>query len=446
MAKTHNPPAPIVIGFVMRIPICEVLPETGAAEITGWVHEVRDLGGLTFFLIRDRTGIIQVTVPKKKATDAVLSAIKEVSRESIVTVTGTVKAIDKAPGGRELVPDSFEIVSPSASPMPLDVVEKVPADLDTRLDSRYLDARKPRVAAIFQIRSTIIRSINEFLFERKFIHITTPKIVAAATEGGTELFPIAYFEKEAFLNQSPQLYKQMMMAAGFEKVFEIGPIFRAEEHNTTKHLNEATSVDIEVSFSDHHAVMELLEDLVISVYETVGRDCPTQLELLDLPCFCAPDHPFPRLPYAEAIGIAQRKTGEEMRFGDDIGTVAEKAIGDEMGEHYFIVDWPTETRPYYAMPWEHDPVICKAFDLMHPRMELASGAQRVHQHDQLVRQLRSKGLNPENFEFYLAPFCYGMPPHAGWGLGAERLVMTMLGLPNIREAVLFPRDRHRMVP
>jgi aspartyl-tRNA synthetase len=167
---------------------------------------------------------------------------------------------------------------------------------------------------------------------------------------------------------------------------------------------------------------------------------------LEIPDLSIPEPPFPRLPYAEAIGIAQRKTGEEMRFGDDIGTIAEKAIGDEMGRHYFIVDWPSQTRPYYAMPHEHDPVICKAFDLMHPRMELASGAQRVHQHDLLVRQLQAKGLNPDNFEFYLNPFRYGMPPHAGWGLGAERLVMTMLGLPNIREAVLFPRDRHRMVP
>jgi nondiscriminating aspartyl-tRNA synthetase len=430
----------------MRIPIREVLPDTGVAEIAGWVHEVRDLGGLVFFLIRDRTGIIQVTVPKKRATDAVLSAIKEVSRESVVRVSGMVKAIDKAPGGRELVPECFEIISRSESPMPLDVVEKVPADLDTRLDARFLDARKPRVAAIFQVRSTAMHAVMEFLFARGFIAITTPKIVAAATEGGTELFPIAYFEKEAFLNQSPQLYKQMMMAAGFERVFEIGPIFRAEEHNTTKHLNEATSIDIEVSFADHHAVMTLLEEMVTAVYETVAEECEDHLVKLEIPDFTVPEPPFPRLPYTEAIGIAQRKTGEEMRFGDDIGTLAEKAIGDEIGRHYFIVDWPTQTRPYYAMPHEHDPVICKAFDLMHPRMELASGAQRVHQHDLLVRQLQAKGLNPDNFEFYLKPFRYGMPPHAGWGLGAERLVMTMLGLPNIREAVLFPRDRHRMVP
>jgi nondiscriminating aspartyl-tRNA synthetase len=430
----------------MRTPICAVRAETGTAEITGWVHEVRDLGGLAFLLIRDRTGIIQVTIPKKKASEAVLSAVKNVSRESVVRVSGTVKPMEKAPGGREIVPSEFEIISMSSSPMPLDVVEKVPADLDTRLDSRFLDARRPRVTAVFKVRSTVMQTVNEFFFSRGFINITTPKVVAAATEGGTELFPIAYFEKEAFLNQSPQLYKQMMMAAGFEKVFEVGPIFRAEEHNTTKHLNEATSIDMEVSFADHHDVMKLLEELIVLAYSRVSEECADSLATLEINDFVVPKAPFPRLDYGDAIEIAKKHTGEEIRYGDDIGTVAEKAIGDEMGEHYFITDWPTEIRPYYAMPYEDRPEVCKAFDLMHPRMELSSGAQRVHQHDLLVHQIRSKGLSADSFEFYLTPFRYGMPPHAGWGLGAERLVMTMLGLSNVREAVLFPRDRHRLVP
>jgi aspartyl-tRNA synthetase len=430
----------------MRIPIREVTSESVRAEVAGWVHEIRDLGGLTFFLVRDRTGILQVTVPKKKVGEAVLAGMKDVSRESLVRISGTVKAIDKAPGGRELVPDSFKLISRSGSPLPLDVSEKVPAELDTRLDARFLDARRPRVTAVFQVRSAIMRAVNDFLFSRGFISITSPKIVAAATEGGTELFPIAYFEKEAFLNQSPQLYKQMMMAAGFEKVFEIGPIFRAEEHNTTKHLNEATSIDIEVSFSDHHGVMNLLEELVVHAYRAVGENCRGALEALEIGDLPVPRTPFERLPYEEAIGLAAGKTGEPIQYGDDIGTAAEKAIGEHMGEHYFIVDWPTAIKPYYAMPYEKDPGISKAFDLMHPRMELSSGAQRVHDHDLLVRQIQSKGLNPENFEFYLEPFRYGMPPHAGWGLGAERLVMTMLSLQNIREAVLFPRDRHRLTP
>jgi aspartyl-tRNA synthetase len=430
----------------MRIPIQSVTPATGTAEVVGWVHEIRDLGGLSFFLIRDRTGILQVTIVKKKANGAVLTAAKAVSRESIVRVAGTVRAIDKAPGGRELVPDTFEILSMSESPLPLDVVEKVPAELDTRLDARFLDARRPRVTAVFQIRSAVMQAINEFFFDRGFIHITTPKIVAAATEGGTELFPIAYFDKEAFLNQSPQLYKQMMMAAGFEKVFEIGPIFRAEEHNTTRHLNEATSIDIEVSFADHNDVMRILGDLIVHTYAHVKASCGDPLANLECTGFEVPTAPFPRLPYAEAIAIAQKKVDEPVRYGDDISPAAERAIGAEMGGHYFIVDWPTEIRPYYAMPYENDPSICRAFDLMHQRMELASGAERVFRHDLLVQQIRKKGLNPESFEFYLKPFRYGMPPHAGWGLGAERLVMTMLNLSNVREAVLFPRDMHRLVP
>jgi nondiscriminating aspartyl-tRNA synthetase len=430
----------------MRIPIQSVTPATGQAEVFGWVHEVRDLGGLAFFLIRDRTGIIQVTIPKKKASEAVLAAAKQVSRESVVRVVGIVKAIDKAPGGRELVPDVFEIISLSDSPLPLDVVEKVPADLDTRLDARFLDARRPRVAAVFQIRSAAMHAIGQYLYHEKFINITTPKIVAAATEGGTELFPIAYFDKEAFLNQSPQLYKQMMMAAGFEKVCEIGPIFRAEEHNTTKHLNEATSIDIEVSYADHLEVMRILEEIMVKTYEYVSTSCGDQLANLEISDFAVPKAPFPRLPYDEAISIAQKKIKDPIKYGDDINPAAERAIGAEMGGHYFIVDWPSEIRPYYAMPYENDPSVCKAFDLMHPRMELSSGAQRVHQHDLLVEQIKKKGLNPESFEFYLRPFRFGMPPHAGWGLGADRLIMTMLGLSNVREAVLFPRDMHRLVP
>jgi nondiscriminating aspartyl-tRNA synthetase len=430
----------------MRIPIQSVTPESGRAEVCGWVHEVRDLGGLAFFLIRDRTGIIQVTIPKKRASESVLNAAKQVSRESVVRVAGIVKAIDKAPGGRELVPDLFEIISMADSPLPLDVVEKVPADLDTRLDARFLDARRPRVAAVFQIRSAVMHAIGQYLHHEGFINITTPKIVAAATEGGTELFPIAYFDKEAFLNQSPQLYKQMMMAAGFEKVYEIGPIFRAEEHNTTKHLNEATSIDIEVSYADHLDVMRILEELIVKSYEYVSTTCSNQLACLEITDFAVPKLPFPRLPYREAIEIAKAKIEDPLGYGDDISPAAERAIGSEMGGHYFIVDWPSAIRPYYAMPYDDDPSVCKAFDLMHPRMELSSGAQRVHQHDLLVGQIRKKGLNPESFEFYLRPFRFGMPPHAGWGLGADRLVMTMLGLGNVREAVLFPRDMHRLVP
>jgi len=287
----------------MRIPIADVTPETTEAEIIGWVHEVRDLGGLAFYIIRDRTGFLQVTIVKKKAPKTVVEATKETSRESVVRVLGTIKATEKAPGGRELIPDTFEIISKAESPLPLDVAEKVPAEIDTRLDNRFLDSRRPRINAIFQIRSNITESINDFLFKEGFVNITTPKIVAAATEGGTELFPIAYFEKEAFLNQSPQLYKQMMMAAGFEKVFEIAPIFRAEEHNTTRHLNEATSIDVEFSFADHNDAMDLVEKIVIQAYESVSNNCENALNALNVD-LKVPKNRFPRITYSEAIDIA----------------------------------------------------------------------------------------------------------------------------------------------
>ena len=429
----------------MRIPIKDVTPECERAEIAGWVHEERDLGGLTFLLVRDRTGILQVTIPKKKVSPEVLAAVKEVSRESVISCEGVVKATEKAPGGRELVPDTLKVISRADTPLPLDVSEKVPADLDTRLDNRYLDLRKPRVNAIFLIRNAALRAISEFLWDHHFTQGQTPKIVAAATEGGTELFPLAYFDKEAFLNQSPQLYKQMLMSAGFDRVFEIGPIFRAEEHNTVRHLNEATSIDIEMSFADEQDAMKVLEETVSYAYRKVADQCRNDLAVLGLNDFEVPTTPSPKITYQEAIDIAAAK-GEALVFGEDRTTAAEKIVGDEMGTMYFITEWPSSTRPFYTMPFEDRPEVCRAFDMMHPRMELSSGAQRCHIYDLLVSQIKAKGLNPDAFEFYLNPFRYGMPPHAGWGLGAERLIMTMLDLPNIREGVLFPRDRHRVSP
>lgn len=429
----------------MRIPIQDVNPDCERAEIAGWVHEERDLGGLTFLLVRDRTGILQVTIPKKKVSAEVLAAVKEASRESVISCEGVVKATEKAPGGRELVPETLIVISRSDTPLPLDVAEKVPADLETRLDNRYLDLRKPRVNAIFLIRNAALRAVSEYLWDHHFTQVQTPKIVAAATEGGTELFPLAYFNKEAFLNQSPQLYKQMLMSAGFDRVFEIGPIFRAEEHNTVRHLNEATSIDIEMSFADEKDAMKVLEETVSYAYDRVADTCNNELAVLGLNDFEVPKTPFPTITYQEAIDIASAK-GEELTFGDDLSTAAEKIVGNEMGTMYFITEWPSSIRPFYTLSFEDRPEVCRAFDMMHPKMELSSGAQRCHIHSLLVSQIKAKGLNPDAFEFYLNPFRYGMPPHAGWGLGAERLVMTMLDLQNIREGVLFPRDRHRISP
>ncbi|HIH69660.1 aspartate--tRNA(Asn) ligase [Methermicoccus shengliensis] len=412
--------------------------------LRGWVHEIRDLGGILFLLLRDREGIAQITLVKKKTSEELMNTVRGLSRESVIWVKGKVKQEDKAPMGYEVIPQDIVVLNIAESPLPLDPTEKVRADLDTRLDARFMDTRTRRGMAIFRIRHHMLQATREFLSEEGFIEITTPKIVASATEGGTALFPLSYFDKEAFLNQSPQLFKQLMMAGGFEKVFEIGPIFRAEEHDTRRHLNEATSIDIEQSFVDHNDVMEVLERLVSHVYERVAQDAQRWLDVLGVK-LTVPEVPFQRLTYDEALDIAS-KVEPELCWGDDLTTQSEKTIGAEVGEHYFIVDWPTDAKPYYAMPHEHKPEISKSFDLMHPRMELASGTQRIHQHALLKERIASKGLEPESFEFYLRAFRYGMPPHAGWGLGAERLLMTMLELDNIRECVLFPRDRRRLSP
>jgi len=305
-----------------------------------------------------------------------------------------------------------------------------------------MDLRRERVKHIFIVRSRVLKAMRDFFDERGFIEINTPKIVSAATEGGTALFPISYFEREAFLNQSPQLYKQMLMASGFDRVYEIAPIFRAEEHDTTRHLNEAASADIEVAFATAEDVMAMLEELIAFVYARI-EDYPGLSSLgvkLEVP-----EVPFKRITYDEAIELLS-EAGEQIEWGEDLSTSAEQMLGKMIGEHYFITDWPSTIKPFYAQPSARRSDICDAFDLMHPRLELASGSQRVHSYELLRSKIESKGLSADSFEFYLEAFRYGMPPHAGWGLGVERLLMSMLEIGNIREVVLFPRDRRRLVP
>jgi len=413
--------------------------------LTGFAHEMRDLGGIAFLVLRDRKGLAQVTLVKKLLGKEAFKSARSISRESVVMVRGNVKAEPKAPRGYEILPTEIQVLNAAQVPLPLDPTEKVECELDTRLDARFMDIRRPCVLATFEIESAVLQYLRSFFTQKGLTEVFTPKIVAAATEGGTDLFPISYFEKEAFLNQSPQLFKQMLMGAGMDRVFEIGPIFRAEEHDTRRHLNEAISIDIEISFVDDKDVMEILEEAVAGCYRHVAENCRYQLEVLGLD-LQVPKLPFKRITYSEALDLAAKKAGVKMQWGDDLDTETERFLGETIGEHYFLTDWPSSIKPYYTLPYEDKPEVCRGFDLMHPTMELASGAQRVHDYNQLVERIKEKGLDPDGFEFYLKAFRYGMPPHAGWGLGLSRLVMTMLKLENIRDAVLFPRDRRRLVP
>lgn len=425
--------------------------------IAGWLQDVRLLGNLGFLVIRDRTGIAQVTLLKKKVPE-LLEQAGDISRESVVAVTGTVKMSEKAKLGWELLPDSIEVLGPAETPLPMGVVDKVGVDLDTRLDNRFLDLRKPEVSAIFQIRNQVIASATEYLRSQGFLEMHSSNLNAASSEGGTEVFKVQYFEQEAFLAQSPQLYKQMMMATGADKVFEIGWYFRAERHNTVRHLNESTAIDLEMAFiNDEEDVMAAIEGLFHAIWQGVAKECADALAILETEV-PVPVLPFRRVPYTEALEIVNAEAGEGKRlakplaFGDDIGTEAERVLGDAMREaghdFYFITKWPLAPKPFYVYPEDGtmSSDVSRSFDLDYRGVELLSGAQRIHQVELLKEGLVRYGLDPADFEGYLSAFRYGMPPHGGCGIGIERILMQMLGLSNIREAILFPRDRQRLYP
>ena len=423
----------------------EVTAQLAGKEIVamGRVGDVRDLGGIKFFILSDISGSIQVTAPKAKVGKKLLAKIDGLTQESAVAVRGKVVAAKQAPRGVEIFPSEIRVLNLASVPLPLDPRGRVKANLDTRLDARALDLRRPESLAIFKIRHQVLQSARNHLVSRGFIEVNTPKIVATATESGAALFPISYFEREAFLSQSPQLYKEVLTGC-FDRVFEIGPIFRAEEHDTPRHLNEAISIDIEVAYAAAEDVMKILEDLIVEVFSDVKRKCAEELKTLDHKLE-VPKKPLQRVTYDEALEKLERG-GVKVPWGDDLPTPAGKKLGELIGGAYFVVDWPLKIKPFYTMPKEDNPKLAQAFDLMHKGIELASGGTRVHQEALLVKQLKQKGLNPRNFESHLQSHRAGLPPHAGWGLGLDRLTMALTAIENIRECVLFPRDRKRLTP
>ncbi len=413
--------------------------------VAGWIDNIRDIGKIKFLILRDREGTMQIVVKEKDMIDK----IKHMGKESVIFVKGIVQVSDKSPCGWELIPEEIEMLSKSETTLPLEVKESANADLDTRLNARVLDLRKPSVTAIFKIRSKILEAGREYFTKNKFVEIHTPRIVSTSSEGGTELFPISYFDKEAFLAQSPQLFKQMIMATGFDKVFEIATYFRAEEHKTIWHLNEITAIDCEMAFIDSEDdVLDVLEGMTKYIVKYVADNCKDELKSLKVKVDVA-DYSFPRLTYTEALKLLS-KEGIEIPWGEDLDTKSEKNLGEIMKEKgfefYFITKYPLAIKPFYTMPEPGNDKLSRGFDLEFKGRELVSGSQRIHNLDFLMQQLKKKGMNPEALSSYLEAFKYGMPPHGGFGFGIERIVMLLLGLSNIREAVLFPRDRTRINP
>ncbi|MHA1755115.1 MAG: aspartate--tRNA(Asn) ligase [Candidatus Odinarchaeia archaeon] len=423
---------------------CDINPTKDGekTQLLGWVDVKRDLGKIKFIILRDYKGKLQVTLPPNTSKE-VVDVFNKINREDVIEVKGYIKSMPKAPNGAEVIPEEINIMNKAIAPLPIETSGRVSADLDTRLDNRILDLRRPKTNAIFKIRNKVLQSIREFFNKNDFIEINTPKIIASATEGGTELFPVAYFDKEAFLAQSPQLYKEQLTSV-FEKVYEIAPVFRAEESNTTRHLAELIMVDFEIAFSDYIKVMNITEALLDHVFNKVNVDCQNELQLLNAD-FKVPETPYPRYTYDEIIKLLSKK-GIEISWGEDLNTIAIRKLGEEIKGPYFITDWPTAEKPFYVNPKKDNPNICESFDLMYSWLELASGATRIHEKNTLIEQIKNKGMRPESFDFHLKVFDWGMPPHAGCGIGLARLIMIITGEENIRETVLFPRDKNRLTP
>jgi nondiscriminating aspartyl-tRNA synthetase len=429
-----------------RITTKEVQHRTDGEDVilAGWAAEIRNLGKIAFITLRDREGVVQLTALKDFKQFALLS---ELAKESVIAIHGKVQSSKQKAGGKEVILHDIEVISKSDPNLPIDITGTIPTGLDKRLDNRFLDLRNPRNLAIFKVRSMVNWSLRNFLAKEKFIEMQTPKIISAGAEGGATLFPVTYYDKTVYLAQSQQLYKQMMMIAGFEKIFEIGPSFRAEKSHTMRHLTEFTHFDFEMSFvKDEDDVLKVIERMFVQVCKDVNELCADQLKLLNTSVE-VPNIPFPRITHAQAIDLLNAEGGK-LKHGDDIGTEDEKKLGEIVKkkfntEVYFLTKFPYALRTFYTMT--HGDVSC-GFDFEYRGEELASGAQREHRHEVLCKQIVEKGLKAKDFTFYTDPFKFGAPPHGGFGMGVDRLTKKLLNLENIRDAVLFPRDPERVVP
>jgi nondiscriminating aspartyl-tRNA synthetase len=407
--------------------------------LKGWVYELRDLAKLKFFLLRDSSGIIQCVVKEKKVMDK----FSKLTLESVIEVKGQVKKADvKAEFARkdaEIEVSDFEIIS-VAENLPIHINEKTTTtEFSTRLDYRFLDIRKPKVHAIFKIESTIMQAFREFMVNKGVMEAVFPSLIGSSSEGGTELFRLKYFEHDAYLSQSCQLYKQML-ACSIEKVFTIFTVWRAEKHNTLRHLNEARQLDFEMAFADEFDAMKIMGECVQYIIKKVLETNKEELKMLEV------DLKVPKIKYMTFEEVSDVMKKNKIHSGkDDLTPEAEKKLGELYPDTIvFVNEWPLSGKPFYIMPKGKN--LSCGFDAIYHGMEITSGGQRIHIPDLLIERLKAKGLNPKDFKSYIDSFRYGAPPHAGWGIGLERLTMLILNLENIREVVLFPRDRTRLTP
>lgn len=419
----------------------EAFKKSGKIEVRGWVHEKRDLGKVRFLLLRDSSGIIQITAHKDKAGKEIFEIMSKIPRESVLFVNGELAESKKAPGGKEIIPNKIEVLALSEEKLPIDVSDFSKTELPKRLDYRFLDLHRRKTQAIFKIQSTISSAFREHFIKKGFVEFQPPSIISSASEGGTELFPAKYFEKNAYLAQSPQLYKQMV-ACSMEKAMTITPVWRAEKHNTIRHLNESRQMDIEMAFANQMGIMKELEEVVKFIVSEVLKKNKEEIEVLGLKNKI-------KIPKAVYLSYEEAVKKINGKLGDDFSPEQERKLCEMYKDDVvFTHSWPTSLKPFYIMPKDakENAKLSEGFDALYKGVEISSGGQRIHIPELLEKMLKKKGLNPKNFKYYLDSFRFGAPMHAGWSIGLERFTQTLLELNNIREACMFPRDRDRLVP
>nr|WP_022884680.1 aspartate--tRNA(Asn) ligase [Glaciibacter superstes] len=429
--------------------------DDGPVTVSGWVDTVRDQKKVQFVVLRDESGAVQLVNPRTTDADGVVvadepaSTISTLSQGSFVTVTGELKHDERVKlGGIEVKLDSLTVQSHAIAETPI----AADSSLDKRLDWRFLDLRNPKQNLIFRIQTTFLHALRTYWVENDFIEIHTPKLMASASESRAELFEVEYFETKAYLAQSPQFFKQMAQAAGFGKVFEVGPAFRADPSFTSRHSTEFTSVDSEISWIESHEdVMKLHEALIVAGFTAVKEKHGDEVKALFDALVTVPATPFPRIPLAEAKEIVKERGYEVPRDDDDMDPEGERQISAYVAEKFghefvFLTDYASSIRPFYHMRHDADAGLTKSYDLIFNGTEISTGAQREHRIDILVEQAKEKGVDPEELGTYLDYFRYGVPSHGGFGMGLARVLMLLLHQASIREVTYLFRGPTRLEP
>ncbi len=414
--------------------------------VSGWVHDVRLLGNINFVLLRDFSGICQVVVKNS----SLLDAVKNLHQEDVIAVSGKVVENKEAKAGFELVAESIEVISKAAAPLPLDPRWLTPAHLDTRLEWRSLDLRRKENLALFIIQAKLQQGMEEFLAKQNFLRVWTPSILGGISEGGAEVFKIDFFGKDAFLRQDPQLHRQLLIAAGFEKVYDLGPSWRAELSDQPTHLAEYRTIAPEFAFmKDESDMIKLEQQVCIAGVKKVAKECTGELNILEKHIEI-PKKPFPELKFPEIYGILAEH-GKKLPEGSDLDKESELILAKYVKEKYrhdffFVNRFPSAIKPFYVMRVDSEPMYARSVDLVFKGLEISSGGQREHRYEKIVQQIKEKGLNPDSLKWFTEIFKYGVPPHGGFSIGIERFTMKLLDLTNVKEAVLFPRYTSRFLP